>query len=132
MEDPNTTTGRLLRHLIRDAGMLGGVAAEIAVSRDAELLEACAAFDALERAYLATFTGYGNNTPDEAAANAEQGRIQNAQLPLVDRICELRAVTREGHAARARSYALWDAEMMKPQDDIEGLFTQAIVRDLVG
>ena len=30
-----------------------------------------------------------------------------------------RAVTREGQAARARSYALWDAEMMKPQHDIE-------------
>ena len=33
--------------------------------------------------------------------------------------------------ARARSLALWDAEMMKPKDDIIGQFTQAIVRDLL-
>jgi hypothetical protein len=58
-------------------------------------------------------------------------RIANAQEPLVDRICDLHAVTLEGQAARARSYALWDAELMKPQDHIEGLFTQAIVRDLL-
>jgi hypothetical protein len=44
----------------------------------------------------------------------------------------LQAVTKEGQAARARGYALWDAELMKPQDNIMGLFTQVIVRDLPG
>jgi hypothetical protein len=58
-------------------------------------------------------------------------RIPNAQEPLVDRIVDLHAIAPEGQAARARSYALWDAELMKPQDDIEGLCTQAIVRNLV-
>jgi hypothetical protein len=48
-----------------------------------------------------------------------------------DRIVDLHAIAPEGQAARARSYALWDAELMKPQDDIEGLCTQAIVRNLV-
>ena len=37
----------------------------------------------------------------------------------------------EGQAARARSLALWDAELMKPQGDITGQLTQAIVRDLL-
>jgi hypothetical protein len=57
---------------------------------------------------------------------AERERIAIAQMPLADRICEFRAIIRDGQAARARSYTLWDAEMMKPQDDIQGLFTQAI------
>ncbi len=99
---------------------------------DAELLKVCAAFDALERQYLATDFGQPSRSPKGAAAEAERDRLHNAQRPLVNRMCQLRAVTREGHAARARSYALWDAEMMKPQHDIEGLFTQAIVRDLIG
>jgi hypothetical protein len=34
-------------------------------------------------------------------------------------------------AARTRSYARWDVALMKPQDGIEGLFTQAVVRDLI-
>ncbi len=58
-------------------------------------------------------------------------RLSNAQDPLVSHICDLRAVTREGQVARARSLALWDAELMKPQKDTGGWFTQAIVRDLL-
>ena len=58
-------------------------------------------------------------------------RLSDAQEPLVNRICDLRAVTREGQVTRASSLALWDAEMMKPKDDIIGQFTQAIVRDLL-
>jgi hypothetical protein len=58
MADPNTVTGRLLRFLLRDAGALGNVAVVASVvSPDAELLEACAAFDELERTSLATFQG---------------------------------------------------------------------------
>ena len=95
MEDPNTTTGRLLRYLRRDAGAPGAVA-EPVVQPDAELLAACAEFDALERAYLATFTGFKAGSPEEDAAEAEQERLHADQEPLVDRICDLRAVTREG------------------------------------
>ena len=69
--------------------------------------------------------------PEWDAAEAERDRLADAQEPLADRICELRAVTREGQVARARSLALWDAELMKPQADIIGQFTQAIVRDLL-
>ena len=64
---------------------------------------------------------------------AERDRISVAQDEHVARVCELRAVTREGMAARARSLALWHAELMKdgPGDAGERL-TAAIVRDLIG
>ena len=99
---------------------------------DAELLEACAAFDVLERAYLATFRGFEFDSPEERAGEVERERIAETQHPIVDRICGYHAVTKEGQTARARSFALWDAELMKPQDDIAGQFMQAIVRDLIG
>ena len=56
----------------------------------------------------------------------------DAQSPLVDRMCKLRATTMEGDRARACSLALWDAELMKdgPGDTGECL-TAAIVRDLL-
>jgi hypothetical protein len=101
-------------------------------SPDAALLEACAAFDELEHAYLATIGGYSAGSPEEVAAEAEQERISTPQAPLMARMIDLPAVTREGQVARAHSLALWDAELMKPKDDIIGQFTQAIVRDLIG
>ena len=100
-------------------------------SPDAELLQACAEFDALEQAYLATYVPGVDDGPEWHAAEVERDRLADAQEPVADRICELRAVTREGQVARARSLALWDAELMKPKDDIIGQFTQAIVRDLL-
>ena len=98
---------------------------------DAELIAVCAEFDRLELAALATFQGHEPGSPEDEAAEAERDRLSAAQEPLVERMCELRAVTREGHVARARSLALWDAELMKLQHDIAGQFTQAIVRDLL-
>ena len=100
-------------------------------SPDAELLEACAAFDALERAYIAAGGDYAPGSPEEDKSEAERARLSDAQEPLVDRICDLHAMTREGQVARARSLALWDPELMKPQNDTGGWLTQAIVRDLL-
>ncbi len=116
---------------IRDAAP-AGVITVVAPSPDADLLEACAAFDALERAYIAV---PGNHPPGSLAeqdANDERDRLSEAQQPFLDRICELRAITREGQAARARSYALWDAELMKDgTGDVGTFLTAAIVRDLL-
>ena len=103
-----------------------------AVHPDAELLEACAAFDALERAYIAAGGDYALGSPEENAAEAERERLSDAQDPLVERMCELREVTREGQADRARSLALWDAELMKLGPGHTGTWlTAAIVRDLL-
>ena len=127
------TVARLLRYLLRDSAALGGSTAIAAVppSPDAKLVEACAAFDALERASIATFSGRDDDDPAEIAAEAERLRLGEAQEPLVDRMCDLHAVTREGMAARARSLALWDAELMKPKHGTSDLLVQAIVRDLI-
>ena len=121
---------------MRDSAALGGSVAVVPVhpSPDAELLETCAEFDAWEWQYLATdFEAVGDDTPKGRAAEAEQARFAEAQHPLVDRMCELRAITREGQAARARSLALWDAELMKPgKVYTNDRLTAAIVRDLIG
>ena len=125
--------GRSLVYLMRDSAVVGGSMGVVQVppSLNAELLEACAAFDELERAYIAAGGDWHAGSPEELASDAQRERISEAQEPLVDRICDLHAVTREGMAARARSLALWDGEMMKPQKDTGGWLTQAIVRDLL-
>jgi hypothetical protein len=132
MDGENTTAGRLAFDLIRDARALDGIPAGHVTSPDADLLAACAAFDALEREYLATGFGHEIGSPAEAVAEAEQERVSEAQRALVDRMCDLQAVTREGLAARAHSLALWDAELMKDgPGDIGECLTAAIVRDLL-
>jgi hypothetical protein len=133
MDDPNTDTGRLLRYLMRDAGALGNAAPVASVvSLDADLLEACAAFDELERRYLATDFGADSATAYGKAVIEEQGRCFDAQEPLASRMVEHRAMTMEGHRARARSLALWDAELLKDgTGDIGECLTAAIVRDLL-
>ena len=125
--------GRSLVYLMRDSAVVGGSmgVVEVPPSLNAELLEACAAFDELERAYIAAGRDWHAGSPEELASDAQRERISEAQEPLVDRICDLHAVTREGMAARARGLALWDGEMMKPQKDTGGWLTQAIVRDLL-
>ncbi len=131
MDVPDDTTGRLLRWLMRDAGALGKANVDDpAASPDAALLAACAAFDELEQAYVATHSGPVVLT-ESVAAESERDRLSDAQEPLVARMCELRAVTKEGQAARARSLALWDVELFKEawQEDTGDRLTAAIVRD---
>ena len=101
---------------------------------DAELLDACAAFDALERAYIATSGEWSAGSPEALASDAERRQIVAAQGPLVERICELRAVTRDGLVARARSLALWEGD--DPLGDIDGSQVNerllgAVLRDLL-
>ncbi len=133
---PTTMVGRLLVYLMRDSAALGGLPAstvKLAMSPDADLLEACAEFDTWQRRYLATdFEVAGDDTPEGQVEAAKQREFLDASDPALDRICEMRAVTREGQAARARSLALWDQELMKPDKDYTGdRLTQAIVRDLL-
>ena len=102
-------------------------------SPDADLLAACAAFDVLERAYRATDFGCTPYTPEDLANDAERDRISAAQWPLIERMTELRATTRAGQVARARSLALWRPELLESgPGDISECLTSAIVRDLVG
>ena len=126
-------TGANLRDMVRaERGAPDNYAVAPYVSLDAELLKVCAAFDEMECASLATFQGQEPGSAEETAAETERERLSEAQEPLVERMCELEAITREGMAARARSLALWDAELMKPDRCfISDRLTAAIVRDLL-
>ncbi|MGI4941842.1 MAG: hypothetical protein ACRYHQ_14990 [Janthinobacterium lividum] len=110
-----------------------GEAFPASASPDAELLAACAAFDALEGAYRATNFRAEPYTPEATAAEAEQDRITAAQRPLVARMTELRAVTHEGRVARARSLIGWWPDVMADGEGTTGeCLTYATLRDLVG
>ncbi len=103
-----------------------------AAGPDAELLKLCAAFDALERAYQATPFDCAPCSPEDQASDAERERIIRVQMPLVDRMTELRATTRAGQIARARSLVLWKPEMLEDgPGDFGECLASAIVRDLV-
>ena len=109
--------------------------AKLADNPDAELITACAAFDALERAYVTTYaTDIPEGTSEWAAAEAERDRLLAAEKPFLDRMTELRAVTLEGQAARARSLVLWAPDLVSEgtTGDTIGLLTHAVLRDLIG
>ncbi len=135
MDVPDDTTGRLLRWLMRDAAGLGrAVTGEPMVSPNAALLAACAAFDELEHRYIDLGGDAAAGSPEEDAVADERSRLSTVQRPLVAKMCKLRAVTKEGQVARARSLALWDAELFKEawHEDTGDRLTAAIVRDLIG
>jgi hypothetical protein len=64
--------------------------------------------------------------------------FQDAQYDLLNRICAIRAVTLAGHVARARTYNLWDPNVLMRTDaeDEDGGWDDrllaALLRDMVG
>ena len=99
---------------------------------DAELLAACAAFDALEHEAEALQVGPGRIENDEARSRA-LAVIVARQEPWLERMCALRAGGPAGWRARARSLALWDRDMLA---DYEMGYTDrrllaALLRDMV-
>ncbi len=99
---------------------------------DAELIAACAAFDALERQSLATFRTI-DDIDGQDAGDAERDRISKLQEPHLDRILDLRATTITGVQAKARSLALEDQELLKPgPGDRRDCLISSIVEDLIG
>ncbi len=137
--DADGLAGEIAQSLARDvlgkAGQtppVGGHPRDSLPHPDAQLLAACAAFDALERAYIALSGDHRAGSPEEAAVEAERDWLVTAQAPLVASMCELRAVTQAGHVARARSLTLWDGELLKDTVDAGACLTAALVRDLIG
>ena len=96
-----------LRDLATDAPCAG---LEV-TGRDAELLVACAAFDALEHEAMALGAGRGRIMDDEERRTALAGIVAR-QAPWLERICAIRAGGPAGWLARARSLALWNREML--------------------
>ncbi len=107
-----------------------GEALPVAASPDAELLELCAAIDALQVQVDALYTGAtrieDDNTRDDVLAP-----ITAEQIPMIERMCELRPATLQGHLVRARTYWGWDkdpphADSPYCNESMQG----AILRDL--
>ena len=121
------------RGLLGGAAVLAACTAAVgASSPDATLLAACVAFDDLERRANATFGGWDCDDPREAEAVAERDRLYAAQDVHNKVMLAHRAVTLDGHRARARSLAAWDLELMKAgPGDFGKQMTAAIVRDLL-
>ena len=103
-----------------------------ASSDDAEIIAECAAFDALEQQFLATFRTTGD-VQGEDVRDLERDRIFKLQIPHFDRIMGLRTTTMRGLQAKARSLALEDQELLKPgPGDRRDCLIASIVEDLIG
>ena len=109
-----------------------GVAlAEPAAFPDAELLEACADADAVQRRMDVLYTG-PTRVEDDAERDALLAPLQDEQEPFLEKVCDLRATTLAGHMARAHTLALWDKEALKPADaSWNSYISAALVRDLL-
>ena len=113
---------------------------EAAESPDGELIRLCAECDALQAKVDALWAGDPTRdmTASQARAfertrDAAQEPFLDAQDLLLERICTLRATTRQGQISRARTLLAWDKDPAWTQgggwsDHLLG----AIVRDLVG
>ncbi len=93
---------------------------------DAELLAVCAEFDAVEHRRNAMFD-------DDTLTDGANAAIREEQAPLVDRLCDLQAVTIQGMRARARSLVLYDDEVLERRTVYtNGRIVAAVLRDLIG
>lgn len=87
------------------------------VSPDAELIRLCAECDALQTRVDATYAvpvdeglTCAQEVAREKARDIANEPLHAAQDPLLERICELRATTPEGRAARAHTLIAWDKD----------------------
>ena len=103
---------------------------------DAELIELCGRFDALQRNVFSFYDGGANAIEDDEARNETQKPLVAAQMALLERIFELRAVTPAGFMARARTIWLWEegADGLLAPENLEWpsqKMMAALVRDMV-
>jgi len=125
------------RRLLGGAAMLGanpcgtGTAAAPA---DGGLLEAAAAFCALEGRMLALIDG-PNRVADDSARDLLLAQLRDEQGPWLDQLCRERASSLTDHRTRAMAFALWDGGELAERATTQGLLADrllaAIVRDLV-
>ncbi|MGI4944830.1 MAG: hypothetical protein ACRYHQ_30455, partial [Janthinobacterium lividum] len=70
---------------------------------------------------------------DDTLTDEANAAIREEQAPLVDRLCELQAMTIEGMRARARSLVLYDdAVMERHAVYTNDRIVAAVLRDLIG
>ena len=107
-----------------------GEAFPAAAGPDAELLELCAAIDALQVQADALYVGPGRIENDDVRDDV-LAPITGEQVPMIERMCELQPATLQGHLVRARTYWGWDKD--PPERDSEycnEAMQGAILRDL--
>jgi hypothetical protein len=111
----------------------------LVASPDAELIRLCAECDALQDQIDAMYAvrdehlSHAETLALEKARDIAQEPFMDAQDPLLHRICETRATTPQGHAARARTLLAWDKDPCWTHDGCwNSQLIGAIVRDLVG
>jgi hypothetical protein len=109
------------------------------ISPDAELIRLCAECDALQGRIDAMYAVRDDGLTLAQAREMERARdiaqepFLDAQDPLLHHICDLRATTPEGRAARARTLIAWDKDPCWTHDGCwNSQLIGAIVRDLVG
>jgi hypothetical protein len=88
---------------------------------DAELIALCTEFDDLERESQAMYPDedtpvVGENGPGDPK-DLRFAAIHERQDELLDRICDMRAMTRAGLRARAKMIALWSPELLDIRED---------------
>ncbi len=135
---PETMVGRLLIYLMRDSAALGGLPASTvkpAVSPDAALLEACAAYHACE-ASRPIPTGQAKicGTPECDRHEEAQEAITERANDMVDDLADRTATTREGMQAKARAILLWDGghSLKGEPDDYSGdRLMASLLRDVL-
>jgi hypothetical protein len=99
---------------------------------DGELIRLCAEFDALERRIISFHTGGSAYIVDDAARQRAIDPIQDEQLPLLDRIVELRAITAEGWKARAATLVLYTPHYVNVREPyVDQRMIGALLRDMV-
>jgi len=135
-DDVDTYALTLLRELM--AGSVEPL--PLPVSRDAELIGLCVDCDAQQAKIDALWQGdptRGMSLAEartfETARDLEQQPFSDAQDPILARICELRATTPQGQAARAKTLLAWDKNPCWTDDGCwNSQLLGAIVRDLAG
>lgn len=106
---------------------------------DAELIDLCACCDALQDRVDALHVRPSDDMSIDQELVWEKARdvvvepISDQQEALFERICEHRATTSQGHAARARTLLGWDKDLCRDGDHHcwSEQLVGAVVRDLV-
>ena len=107
---------------------------------DGELIRLCAECDALQAKIDALWANdpthrmtLAESQAYEKAREIAQEPFYDAQDPLLHRICEMRATTPQGQAARVQTLLTWDKDPIWTHDYCwNSQLIGAIVRDLVG
>ena len=109
--------------------------ASAASPADAELIELCGRFDALERGIGALHSSGSAPITDDDERAAAAAPMEARQDALLGRLCAMRAVTLAGLAARADTLALW-ADLDRAEscegDCWDDRMLAALLRDLRG